>query len=316
MEIPYKKLSIEIEAIDPLIMPTYKGSTIRGGFGNVFRRIVCAFKNKECSECMLNASCIYAYVFETHPGDGSHIMHMNKYEKVPHPFVIEPPLNEQRFYNPGDIFTVGLVLIGDATDYVPYFIYTFVELGKAGIGKGRGKFKLRNVSEDGKEIYSHKTEMIKATDSSSLHIPENLTATESNNLKKGTLKLRFITPVRILYNRKLTSHLEFHVLMRQLLRRIALLYYFHCGKNSPVWDHKAILQKAESVVVKENNLKWHDWERYSARQQVRMKLGGLVGDVVYSGSVLPFLPYVKAGEIFHVGKGTSFGLGKYEVELL
>ena len=37
-----------------------------------------------------------------------------------------------------DEISVGLTLIGRATDYLPYFIYALDELGRIGIGKGRG----------------------------------------------------------------------------------------------------------------------------------------------------------------------------------
>jgi hypothetical protein len=48
--------------------------------------------------------------------------------------------------NPGDAVIFNLLLIGRAIDYLPYFIYTFEELGKVGIGKGRGKYSLTYVS--------------------------------------------------------------------------------------------------------------------------------------------------------------------------
>ncbi len=41
-----------------------------------------------------------------------------------------------------------------------------------------------------------------------------------------------------------------------------------------------------------------------------MKLGGVVGTMRYRGELAPFLPYLKAGELLHVGSGTSFGLGQ------
>jgi len=43
-----------------------------------------------------------------------------------------------------------------------------------------------------------------------------------------------------------------------------------------------------------------------------MRMGGFVGEVVYEGDIRPYLPLLRAGEVFHAGKGTSFGLGKYE----
>ena len=44
-----------------------------------------------------------------------------------------------------------------------------------------------------------------------------------------------------------------------------------------------------------------------------MKLGGLIGELSYVGDLKPFLPFLKMTEVFHVGKGTSFGLGRYKL---
>jgi hypothetical protein len=42
---------------------------------------------------------------------------------------------------------------------------------------------------------------------------------------------------------------------------------------------------------------------------------GFIGEVIYEGNLTPFYPYLKAGEILHIGKGTAFGLGKYVMEI-
>jgi hypothetical protein len=98
---------------------------------------------------------------------------------------------------------------------------------------------------------------------------------------------------------------------------------------------------------------------YSARQAMRVKMGGFVGEITFegylsdrqsntrilsfrlvrnlsllsmydavrsptseddglryfvAGLIEPFMPLIKAGEGLHVGKGTGFGLGRYEVK--
>ena len=106
---------------------------------------------KECADCLLRGKCVYSYVFETPPSADTAVM--RKYEAAPHPFVIEPPFETTRVYKPGEVMTFGLVLIGKAIDYLPYFIYTFDELGKTGLGKGRGKFELQAVESDAETIY-------------------------------------------------------------------------------------------------------------------------------------------------------------------
>ncbi|MBU2261349.1 MAG: CRISPR-associated protein Cas6, partial [Proteobacteria bacterium] len=93
------KFELSIQAIDPIILPPYKGSTLRGGFGNAFKKVVCALKEKECTVCILKEKCIYSYVFETPPPAGARVM--RKYPSVPHPFVIEPPPERKMGYTPG-----------------------------------------------------------------------------------------------------------------------------------------------------------------------------------------------------------------------
>jgi hypothetical protein len=75
-------------------------------------------------------------------------------------------------------------------------------------------------------------------------------------------------------------------------------------------DYKIIIEKADRISIKENSLKWWEWERYSTRQAVSMKMGGIIGKIAYKEEDARFLPLLLAGEILYVGKGTSFGLGK------
>lgn len=322
MQIPYQKFTLTIEAIEEIHLPYYKGSTFRGGFGNMFRRIVCALKRQDCIGCLLKSRCIYAYVFETSPAEGSDIMNMHKYEKVPHPFVIEPPEVSSRFkiqgselIPPGGRIDFNLILMGKATDYLPYFVFTFVELGKNGIGRGRGRYQLLEVNRWDNEkleeipVYHDSDKTIKQTDPNIIEIPEDF----KPSVKIDCISLKLITPLRIKYNRDLVVKLEFHILIRNLLRRIGLLYYFHCGNQKPRWDHKAIISHAEDVTIKSSNLRWFDWERYSSRQDTRMKLGGLIGEITYEGDIAPFVPILRAGAILHSGKNTSFGLGRFEI---
>jgi CRISPR-associated endoribonuclease Cas6 len=307
------RFELTVEAKDPIILPPYKGSTLRGGFGIAFRKTVCVIKGKECKECLLKGQCIYSYVFETPPPSGTKVM--RKYEAAPHPFIIEPPLQKRMGYKPGDWFSFGLTLIGKAVDYLPYFIYTFDQLGSMGIGKGRGKFELKEVQsrenrEDPSIIYSSRTKQLKPFNPEKIII-ETDGREPAQEIK--SLTIEFLTPTRLYYNERLVFDLEFHILVRQLLRRISLLSYFHCGIDPSVWDFKGLINKAQEVKVTDRNLGWYDWERYSGRQETKINMGGFVGKIAFTGDLTPFWPYLLLGEYVHVGKGSSFGLGKYEI---
>ncbi|MBI4523630.1 MAG: CRISPR system precrRNA processing endoribonuclease RAMP protein Cas6 [Deltaproteobacteria bacterium] len=66
--------------------------------------------------------------------------------------------------------------------------------------------------------------------------------------------------------------------------------------------------------INTNNDDCRDWERYSARQDTRMKMGGFVGKAEYRGELGEFLSMISLGEKVHVGKGTGFGLGRYQID--
>ena len=126
------------------------------------------------------------------------------------------------------------------------------------------------------------------------------------------LTINFITPTRLKFDGRLSEALEFHILFRNILRRISLLSYFHC-EEEPDLDYRGLIEESLNVRVKKSNLHWFDWERYSNRQETRMMMGGFTGQVTFEGETEPFLPFLLLGEYIHVGKGTSFGLGKYQI---
>jgi len=72
--------------------------------------------------------------------------------------------------------------------------------------------------------------------------------------------------------------------------------------------------KRKGVTTETNDLAWCDWERYSQRQDQRMLMGGITGKVVYRGALGPFVPLLRFCEYTHLGKATTFGLGKIHME--
>lgn len=301
------RINLTLKAVSPIALPAYAGSALRGGFGHAFKKVACTVRDKTCDVCILKSSCIYSYVFETPPPHDSEIL--RKYEKAPHPFVIEPPLEDKRTYDTGETFAFGLILLGKATDHLPYFILAFDELGRMGIGKGRGRYELAVVSSGNRVIYEGKGKILK-NDFKPTALKDALGAKYQDAREAA---VDFLTPTRIVVNEDLVVDLEFHHLVRSLLRRISTISYFHYGERLDI-DFKGLIERAGRVETVKRELRWHDWERYSARQDTRMKLGGFVGQAVFCGELAEFMPFLKVGEMLHAGKGTSFGLGKYRME--
>ena len=311
MIIPYQTYEFTLKAEDEIHLPAYKGSAFRGGFGAAFRKVVCALRRTECGACLLRLRCPYAYIFETFPDRQTEVLRADTHEKAPHPFVIEPPLEQTMTYEPGQSLSFSLILIGRGNDYLPYFVYAFEELGKMGIGRGRGRYRLERIEINNEQIYEAEEKVLKPDTPKRLDVSWD--DDKGGDGIMSSASLVFQSPARIMFQRSLTADLTFKVLTTALLRRLFLLAAFHCDQSTPPWDHKELIREATGVVTTRNDLKWWDWERYSSRQKTRLKMGGVVGEVRYSGAIDRFLPILKAGAIFHVGKGTSFGLGKYEL---
>ena len=66
-----------------------------------------------------------------------------------------------------------------------------------------------------------------------------------------------------------------------------------------------------NTIITSSQLRWSENKRYSSRQKESMKLGGVEGNVFLNIENEEFLDLLIAGELVHIGKNTSFGLGKY-----
>jgi len=88
--------------------------------------------------------------------------------------------------------------------------------------------------------------------------------------------------------------------------------YFYCGQELNI-DFKNLIFQSENVKISNMALRWVDWQRYSSRQDTKMKLGGFVGEVIYVGDIKQFFPFLLLGECIHIGKNCTFGLGKYKI---
>ncbi len=308
------KFRIEISAgRKGLQLPPYKGSTFRGGFGSVFRRIVCSTREKNCNDCIIRQQCPYAYIFETAPPPDTKAL--SKYESIPRPFLIEPPPETKTEYLPGEKLSFNLVLIGKAIDFFPYFVIVFREMGEMGLGKGRHPYNLDSVTAIGLEqkesVYTIETKTVRSIDLSY----KASSLIEKNCSSAKTLKVEFVTPTRMKHDGKISSDPQFKIFFRHAMRRISALTYFHHGEPLEA-DYTGLTKKADEISIASKNTVWQDWERYSTRQKCRMNMGGIVGIVTYKGELNDFLPWLYIGEQVHIGKNTVFGLGKYRLTII
>ncbi|MGO0063472.1 CRISPR system precrRNA processing endoribonuclease RAMP protein Cas6 [Brevibacillus fluminis] len=301
-----------------LELPVWKASTFRGAFGHVFRRLSCVHAEQACASCTALSYCAYPYIFETRPDQEDGFM--GKYDQVPRPYLFEVPQDKQVHYEAGDLLTFDLRLFGKAIDYAPLFVTTFKNLGREGIGTGRKPYRLLHV-ENRDEYRGCHRRVYMDLESGMVHQPIVITGKEIIERERariegagdaGKMIIFFETPLRLKWKGKYTDDVQFHVLFRNLLRRMTGLLQFHHDVK-PEWPIRELVERAEKVRLVDKQVKWLDYERYSARQDVKMMMGGIVGWAVYEGELAEFMPWLKAAELIHCGKNTAFDLGRVKV---
>ena len=309
--VPFLSLSryrVTLTALEPLDLPAYLGSTLRGAFGRAFRAVACPSRPGE--PCPMPRDCPYHLVFETAPPPQAEAL--RTHEDVPRPFVIgAPPSAAAIAYPAGTEVAFDLTLIGRARRFFPYFVVALREVDR--IGRGRRAVALRRIEivdpvrMTVETVYSEEDNLVRARE-----VAVTLADCADAPLPPGRVCLRFLTQTRLTHEGVVVRRPEFHVFFRRLLGRLSSLARFHGGGPLDV-DFRGLIEQAGGIRLVRDETCWTTWARYSARQERRMEWSGIVGDAVYDGDLGPFWPYLVFGQWTHVGKGATFGLGAYRV---
>lgn len=303
-ELWFREYRFTLRPKEVFSLPDYKGSALRGMFGKALRGVVCAAKRPSCSACLVRLQCVYAYLMES-PIPEDH-PYSRKYKTAPHPYIIEPPLIRRQHFGPESRVQFGLTLIGKAGEYLPYCTYALSEAGRLRSGFEVERVEALDIVGGFWEIYNSQDRKL---------LPHDNVISSSFFLKKGRacrkLTLVFETPVRIKEKDLLSQELPFDLLAKRLYERACLLAHFHCGAGLDVLEAPA--EAFNGVETVKSGLRWTAIKRYSHSQKEEMNLDGWAGEITYAGDLGRHLPLLLLGEHLHIGKNTTFGLGKYRI---
>jgi hypothetical protein len=313
-QIPIYKFNFQLEALEDMRLPQYKGSMFRGAFGTAFRKSVCVTKYKTCENCLLQSQCSYFQIFETEIPDNN-LKILKGVKKHPHPFVLHPHPDSKRIFKKGENFELGLTIFGAFIYQFPFFLFTIIQMGKMGISNRRSKFEVLNAAN----IYSGNTQVIVYKNSTGklknnyqpLSIEKELDGLTDKN---SDIKITFKTPFRvqnlsqIIYDAR---ELTFEVFFRTVVRRIMLLSALFCNN-----DFDYYIQTKLNNAIKENNLRLFEWQRYSNRQKEKIEMNGFVGSITFANVAPEYIKLIKLASFMNIGKNTVFGLGEFDLEIL
>ncbi|MCQ9328414.1 CRISPR system precrRNA processing endoribonuclease RAMP protein Cas6 [Pelistega suis] len=102
------------------------------------------------------------------------------------------------------------------------------------------------------------------------------------------------------------------LLHNTVIRRLSAISTVHWHKVLSL-DIDALWADIAAVNVTYQQLSWCNWTRYSNRQQQKIVLKGIVGEIVLENLSALLAQALYSGQWLHVGKETVFGYGKYRL---
>jgi CRISPR-associated endoribonuclease Cas6 len=257
---------------------------------------------------------------------------LSKNQDIPRPFVFRAPPTTQACFKKGEPFEFGLVLIGRALDFLPYFVLSFRELASQGLGLNRARCTLDRVEQNGvpsngaqriastaceaKLIYSAEDQVLRASGcvgvQDFMNSPLREFDASNGTQSKQKITIRFLTPTFVRAEGEVIRRPEFHHFFKRLRDRINALCTFY-GDGPLDLDFRELGERAQGVRTVSAQTDWVARYRTSSRTRQRHELSGFVGDVTYEGQLSEFRPWLALGEIVHVGKHTAWGNGQIRV---
>ena len=306
-------------------LPGYAGSLLRGQFGAALRQVACMTRQPTCVACPLLRTCPYTQIFESPPPSPEHAL--QKFSSVPNAYVVEPPLATPDLapcdLQAGDTLTFLMVLAGEAIAQLPLIVFAWQRALAQGLTRERAPADLQAVEwvdaggichgiwqADAPVLLDH---------AATISMPPMPPMAEGKASDPVGFTLHIHTPLRLQHQGHplRPDRLTPRALVAALARRVALVMEFHAGQTEWGAQVPPLVQMAESL-HDERDLHWHDWTRYSSRQQQEMTLGGVIGTWTLRGSaetLRALWPWLWLGQWLHVGKNATMGMGGYTLEL-
>ncbi len=244
---------------------------------------------------------------------------------VPRAFAVEPPppyaeISSQRR------FKFGVSLYGSAEALIPYLFRALPEMGRRGIGKGRGTFRLIEIfemsplNETSRVVMHHQ----RVVDRVRLAVNHRRVLEELGLRRTDEVTLHFLTPMRLVEGGSLVRAPKLGPLLRRLIERAQALVEQYSPGDQPlperaVW--KAEWQRmseagdridADGLLLDASH--WVDIQSYSRARGRATPIGGFVGQARWRIESPDVLAWLLWGQSLHVGKNAAKGDGYFHVE--
>ena len=326
----FTHLRFDCLACSPIKLGGYQaGERLRDALASVMLRAVCPEMQRGekptpqhaagCPACWLLAA-------DTDPGN------------VRRAYTLAPPLPQLDLVPAGGRFSFVLTLFGKAAgpqangvalqgggwQYLPYFVLAVPAMGEIGVGPGGGKFALEAIWA--LDPLNGQAEAVLRPGEAVVYPPQGRVdwvaaqaAAEAwaPALVGCDLRLRFLTPTRLIEGEALVKEADFGVFFQRLLQRIDAVAQQYTGEaRRPPEEVVHLHALADRVRLVRADTEWVDLWAPSGRTGRRTPMGGLVGTAEYRArDWAPLLPWLIFGQGVQAGKLVVKGNGVFAVDL-
>lgn len=304
-------LNFTVRQNEELIIPEYSGSMLRGAFGMALRELSCETRLENCKECPLKQLCPYVQIFEnTAIKDEAH---------AGNPYTLRVPKAQK--VKVGGLWQFYMMLIGNVIEHYELVIRAWQKALQQGIGglKHRSIGEVIRVS-NGKNILLDKSKNIPLQKIDVQEIDRVKPAPELPAVKQLTMS--FVSPFRLQQEGKViydANALDGHTLIKALYHRVQRLQYDENTASKDLnleIEDKFELDELLLNVQISKNLQSVKVKRYSNRQETKLELFGLIGQIHICGDnelLQKLIPLLWYGQLLGVGKSTTLGMGQYQL---
>lgn len=304
------RLEFRLRALERARLPAFPGPALRGAFGRAVERKSCLESIDRCvsSGCTAPSRCFYTYLIDT--TEAWSVTPRKGQAKPPVPYVLsasslhERPSSPLVELEPGDELAFRLTLLGRGTSHAPLVRDAVADMATRGIGEDGTAFRF-DVVED--PMPASTTESDRA---SVVPLSELVRKRIASLVSKNRIGLRLETPMRIRLQGRNVTRPTAATVVERIAARLLDVSSAHGG--SPIDVVAEARAAASQLRTPSVRLHWNDTPSHnSSSQHTRMKLGGVEGELWIEGdAVRDIVALLAAGEVLHVGSGTSSGLGR------
>lgn len=280
----YLPLLIRLQCQQTTRLPLFLGSTMHGIMGWTLKKY---------------SPEAYSYLFENKRVSGGK-------QDIVNPYFIEPPRSKSHFEK-GELLSFTFVLVGNAIQYAEVVIKALHQCKTFGLGAQRAPFILKDILHGTQfgDVYSEEGFNNMAL------MPENIDSL-SRNEHATWCSLHLLTPLRIRRNGKLVEDITFPTIIRNITKRIGMLTERYGGHiNNELATTSCEL--AQSINGTVSALHLSQMHRFSNRKNESMDWSGMLGALQFEGELSSFIPWLKAAQVLHIGRNSTFGCGKIDL---